>query len=117
MVVKKNWQGETNVFLEHVGATAKLHGIVKNIKGKDYFNFDSIDLDLALEGGFLYLENVIKNNPEISAQTNKIIAENVDNIFNELKPVIKNSFEQVILLLAENVIERFSIDELFRDDW
>lgn len=75
--------------------------------------FDVIDLDLSLDGAFLYLDNLFKHNAELSVHTNRIIADNMDSIISELKPVIKNSFEQVILGLLEKVMERYSLDELF----
>lgn len=91
-------------------------GKTRSVRGKEYLYFDTIDLDLTLDGVFLYLDNVIKNNPEISANTNKIIADNIDSILNELKPVIQKSFEEIILSLLQNVMERYSIDELFAND-
>lgn len=104
------------IISEHAGAVVKLVAKTKTVKGKEYLYFDNIDLDLTLDGGFLYLDNVIKNNPEISANTNKIIADNIDNIISELKPVIQKSFEEIIMGLLEKVMERYSIDELFAND-
>lgn len=101
---------------DHAAAVAEGTAKIKNVKGKDHLDFDKIDIDLNLEGGHLYLGNLIKNNPELSEQTNKVIAASADEIWKELKPIVKTSFEDVILGLLRNIFERFPIDDLFADD-
>lgn len=99
-----------------MSADAKLTGKTRNVKGKEYIYFDTIKLDLTFKGGYLYLHDIFKNNPELSEQTNRIIAEHIDSTINELKPVMQSSFEQLILGLLEKVMARYSLDELFAND-
>lgn len=83
------------------------------VRGKEYLVFDKIDLDLNLSNGHLYFADLFRGNPELTANTNRIINENIVDIINDLKPVINKTISDIVLLLIRQVFERFSVDELF----
>lgn len=94
----------------------EIPGKTKIIKEKKYFYCDEINLNLTLKVSSIYFDNIFKNNPEISARANKIIIDNVDSVVLELKPTLINTLKEVILGLLNNVMARYSVDDLFADD-
>lgn len=83
-------------------------------KGKEYVNFDDIQLDLQFgPNNTLIFENIFRGNKELTDQTNRIISENIEGIMMEVKPVFDSTVAQVALNLLKGIFNRFSLDELF----
>lgn len=85
-------------------------------KGKEYIKFDKIDLEVKLGKTDLFFEDLFPGNPEITAQTNRIISENILDIFTELKPILHDTIGKFILQLVHDVFNRFTLDDLFPKD-
>lgn len=83
-------------------------------KGKEYANFDKINLVLHFgTNNTLVFENIFGGNKELTDQTNKIISENIEEIMMEIKPVFDDTVAQITLSILRGVFDRYSLDELF----
>lgn len=83
-------------------------------KGKEHINFNKITLDLAFgKPNSLVFDSIFRGNPELTAQTNKIISENIEGIMMEIKPVFDETVAQLVLGLLRGVFDRYALDDLF----
>lgn len=91
-----------------------MKGKRETIKGKEYVIFDKIDIELdVLNGADMYFDNLFENNAELTRATNQAIHDNIKEIINELKPVVKKTVGDIVLSLVGTLFRRYSVDELF----
>lgn len=101
------------LFLADVLITGKFKASTYTKKGKEYFKFKGDDVQVDIGGIYIVFENLFKNNPELTDNTNRILNENSDVLYDEIKPVISKGISDLITAVFNNVHERFSVDTLY----
>lgn len=100
-----------------IAANLEVQAVVtgkRNLKrGREHISFDNVNLDIKLGKTNLFFEDLFPGNPEITEQTNRIISNNINEVFYELKPVLDQTIGKFILQLIHDVFEKYSLDELF----
>lgn len=86
-------------------------------KGKEYFKINTAKTVKKLEIDFdkanLEFEDIFKNNEELTKNTNRIISENIHEIFNELRPVIDETVSKFVVGTIGDLFNRYSLEDLF----
>lgn len=80
-----------------------------------YIIFDDVDVELHVEDAQMYFENLFENSDELTRTTNKAINDNIREILDEMRPVIKKTVGEIVLSLVGSVFRRYSVDELFSE--
>lgn len=109
----KNFNGLTILFVANIDAVAELHGHRVTKNNKEYIDFNNNSVKIKVGDAQFYFSDLIKGNPEVSEQTNKVVNENIQAIIEELKPFIQETVGTVVFTVARRVFKNFSVDELF----
>lgn len=91
----------------------KLRATREMIKGKEHFVFGSNQMEVNVKSIKLRLENLIRNQEELTRTLNNIIDENAMELYPDLKPVVGETLTHVFLAYMNGVHKKFSIEQLY----
>ncbi|XP_018307396.1 uncharacterized protein [Mycetomoellerius zeteki] len=108
-------KGPVHFIIDKVGAKAEIDMKLVTRNDKKYVYLSKINLKLDLRN----LSYNFDLNENQSAQLNEIISNffgsNEEEFVNRVTPSIETEFSKQILVLANNIVKRFTFDELFPD--
>lgn len=81
--------------------------------GEKYMKIYKDEGDVTVGGIFIEFDDLFKGNPEVTAATNKLINENSELLFLEIKPIITAGILNVINSVVNFVTNRYPRDVLY----
>ncbi|XP_017773213.1 PREDICTED: circadian clock-controlled protein-like [Nicrophorus vespilloides] len=81
-------------------------------KDKKYWKLADSDVDCVIDKFVIDIENLFGDNKELGDTTNKAINDNIDTLYEELKPVIVDTLKTILNDAATNVYNLFPFDVL-----
>lgn len=85
--------------------------ILKN--GKEHFLIGGRDIKVDVGSIKLRLDDLFKNNQELTDNTNRVIAENIDSLYPEFKPIVEQTLTQIFVSFVDSVTKKFPLEELY----
>lgn len=81
--------------------------------GKDHYKIVKEEARVEVGSIKINFDNLFKGNPEITANTNRLINENAELLFSEVKPIIEKTFIGLIDNIVNFVYDNYPLDILF----
>lgn len=113
LILSLDGDGPVGVNFTNMETDVYMQGHEYQKDGKTYAHFDMLDLNINPGRPVFRIENLFKDNPELNDQTNKVINDNIDEFIQELRPVMKNALNDLVIGLINQLFERWSLDDLF----
>lgn len=82
-------------------------------KGKEHYKIIKDETHVDVKSIKVNFDNLFKGNPEITANTNRLINENTEILFSEIKPIIEKTVSQLVLSVINFVNNRYTSEELY----
>ncbi|XP_065158897.1 protein takeout-like [Atheta coriaria] len=82
-------------------------------KNKEYLGFKDTSLDIEIKVIRVHFENLFGNNTELNDSINNAINDNIDVLYDELKPIVLQTIRAIILEAVNNVFGLFPYNVLF----
>lgn len=82
-------------------------------RGKEHFKVIKDRSTLSVSTIQVEFENLFKGNKAISDNTNKLINENTEILYTEIKPIIERTIIDLVTGVINFVNGRYSIDDLY----
>lgn len=104
---------ESKLFAD--GVLLKGHFLTKRVTkdGEEYFKVTDKNMTVSAKSVKLRLDDLFPNNQELTDNTNRLIAENMDTLYPEFKPVVEETLTRLFVAFVEGVHGRFPIDVLY----
>ncbi|XP_026470942.1 protein takeout-like [Ctenocephalides felis] len=108
-------QGKSNLTIVNTEATAIIQGRLDAIEknGKKYHQIDNFELDFVPKRLHIYLGNLFNGDKALGDNMNVFLNENWQDIFNELKPAVQDSFAAVFKELANRMFKKVSFNDIY----
>ena len=117
LILRLDGHGNADGNFTNLDANVLLQAQREVKKGREYFKIDAGDtvkkLDIIFDKANLEFEDIFKNNEELTRNTNRIISENIHEIFNELRPVIDETVSKFVIGTIGDLFNRYSLEDLF----
>lgn len=81
--------------------------------GKEYLHFDKLNIKLTVGNTRFKLDNLFNGNPALGTLANDVINQNSDLFIEEIKPALEKSMSDIFTEAANNILNKFTFDELF----
>ncbi|XP_063934870.1 protein takeout-like [Zophobas morio] len=94
-------------------STCILQGELYEKDGETYSRFITIDLKTKVGGGHVRLENLFNGDKVILGLMNDVINKNLDAFLQELMPVIDKALGHTFLQIANDIVSRWTLNQLF----
>lgn len=89
----------------------KARKIVKN--GKEHFQVADRNITVHVGSIKLRMDDLFRNNQELTDNTNRVIAENIDSLYPEFKPIVEQTLTQIFVSFVDSVNKKFPLDVLY----
>lgn len=77
-------------------------------------NIDKTDYKVvSTQIGRIRLNNLFRNNPELTDRINRLFADEQETYYEEMRPLVNQITSAVVSTLFKGVFDTFSLDELF----
>ncbi|CAG9827666.1 unnamed protein product [Diabrotica balteata] len=93
----------------HAKHLVKLQKIMKH--GEEHLKINKTETTIEVNDMHVQLDDLFKNNPELSDSANKLVSENAKSLLPDLEMVPK-MFGEIVGNLVEKVYNKFSVNEL-----
>lgn len=81
--------------------------------GNRHFKFVQSKVDVQIDEIGAIFDDVFKGNPELTDNFNRVVDENSEYLYDEIKPVIGQSISRLITTVINRVYNNFSVDQLY----
>lgn len=106
-------EGKANGEYGNVTLFASYKDIKVDKNGKTHYLVGDKNTTVQVSTIKIHFDNLFKNNPAITENVNRLINENTEILFGEIKPIIEQTIGDLVTSVVDTVNERFSVDELF----
>ncbi|CAG9829516.1 unnamed protein product [Diabrotica balteata] len=113
LVVPIKGDGNIEINITDVRATADLMGVVFEKDAQNHLRFDKFDLDIKVGGGMARVENLFNGDKVLLGMINDVVNKNFDMLLKELLPIIQRQLAAVFKEAANAIVERFTYEQLF----
>lgn len=100
------------LFLDNVTVTGVWNFVKEQKRGEEYFKVIGNQIDVDVEKLHIDFENLFKNNKELTDETNKLINDNSDILYNEVKPIVVQTLSGILDGVIKYVLNQYSAEEL-----
>ncbi|KAF2892130.1 hypothetical protein ILUMI_14042 [Ignelater luminosus] len=111
-----NTNSTSDINTTDVTSTAELLGKYITKGGKEYIEFEKIELQSVFTKAKVYFTNLINGDEALTETLNAAVNENIDVIFEELSPIIGQTLGGIARQYFNRFFRLFSVDELFPRD-
>ncbi|XP_031333981.1 uncharacterized protein LOC116163993 [Photinus pyralis] len=80
---------------------------------RNYLEFENMKCTLVVGGVSVRLENLFESNPTLAKATNDVINDNVQVLFDEIKPGLLKALTRRFTEIANKITLAFTYEELF----
>ncbi|XP_017773215.1 PREDICTED: uncharacterized protein LOC108560263 [Nicrophorus vespilloides] len=113
LMIKINSNGVIRVNTTNCVVTAKWDGKYYEKDGEEHMKLENFVMDVMIEKIYVDVEGLFGGNKDLQRATNKLINENVDVLYEEMKPVILQFVKSFAFEANSNVFDAFPMRVLF----
>ncbi|XP_044741689.1 protein takeout-like [Chrysoperla carnea] len=113
LVIPLKGKGPLTAKATNINADAVLKGKLYEKDGKEYLDFETLNLKLKIGDYEVHLENLFGGDKRLGEVTDQALNENRREFIKALKPVVEDTTSDVLLKIAKEIVKNFSYDELF----
>ncbi|XP_017773237.1 PREDICTED: protein takeout-like [Nicrophorus vespilloides] len=112
LLIKLDSNGIMTTNLTDVNVVAKLDSEVIENNGKEYLKTEITELTVDIKTLNFNLSNLFKDQA-LTDNTNKVINENIHDLYNELRPIIVDAIKAIVRNPVKNIMDGYPFDVLF----
>ncbi|XP_072381017.1 putative beta-carotene-binding protein [Diabrotica undecimpunctata] len=116
LILTLDGSGPGQINITNLEVTLIGHGVREIKHGKTFLKISSIDITPNIGKVNLRLDNLFKNNPELTETSNKVLNENQEVLVEQFAPPIVQIVEVFMSQTISNVFRKYSKDVLFPDN-
>ncbi|CAH0548737.1 unnamed protein product [Brassicogethes aeneus] len=113
LVFPINGFGKSNTTMTDLDVRYEIDCSYNEKNGKKYMKFDKIKMNMKPGKVYFNFENLFPGNAQMSATLDKTVNENSEVVFNDVKSAFEEVFSQIWNNLANSVLSKVPIDEIF----
>ncbi|XP_022911522.2 circadian clock-controlled protein daywake-like [Onthophagus taurus] len=80
--------------------------------GQEYLHIKESTHNVDIKNIYIYMHDLFRNNPEITANVNKAINENVDVLYEDFRPLLRETFSTIINEYTNRAYSQYPFDQL-----
>ncbi|RZF36646.1 hypothetical protein LSTR_LSTR012325 [Laodelphax striatellus] len=107
--------GPSDITFKNVQAVWKLKGEPSMKNKKTFVKLTDFDVNIDPEKVSVKLDNLFNGNKQLGDTMNKFMNENWQEVFKQLKPVVEESFSQILMELGNRAFNKVSYNQMFTD--
>ncbi|KAJ6635879.1 Protein takeout [Pseudolycoriella hygida] len=107
--------GTANLTFDNLDVTAIFNPRVDIKNGKEYLQFNSVDVDFTTTRFYMHFENLFKGDQRLGETTNQFLNENWTDILNELKQVLRDTIGGILKNVIGSVFAAFPYKNIFEE--
>ncbi|RZF36645.1 hypothetical protein LSTR_LSTR012324 [Laodelphax striatellus] len=110
-------QGEGNSYFRFFGIKGvwKIKGEPKVKNGKTHMKITKFDVEIVPKDLKMRLDNLFNGNKELGEQMNNFLNQNWEEVYTQLKPIIEDSFSQIMQSFGNRALDKIPYNQIFHD--